>query len=69
MDKISLPPYTLHRTEDGLVATHEGLSKPVPVSEILLLRVIKTATRQALDFHGRAGMVVPRTSLKKSETA
>jgi hypothetical protein len=65
MEKLNLPPYTLQRTGDGLVATHPSLRTPVPVSEALLLRVVKQAARQALECHGKvqqtAGMKTKRT--------
>ncbi len=54
MDSFALPPYTLKRLPDGrIVAEHEQLAIPVEVPESLLLRVVKTAARQSLDFPGK----------------
>jgi hypothetical protein len=53
MQTLELPPYTLTRTPDGIVAAHPALSTPIPVPEALLLRVVKQAAREALECHGK----------------
>ncbi len=50
MEQLSIPPFTLRRLPTGeLVAEHPAISKPVPVPDALLLRVVKAAVRQSLE--------------------
>jgi hypothetical protein len=54
MDSLSIPPYTLRLGVDGrIMAEHPQLREPVEVPAAMLLRVIKSAARQSLDFPGR----------------
>ena len=60
METLSLPPYTLRRAPDGRIfAEHPQLRDPVEVPAAMLLRVIKTAARQSLDFPGRVSSDPP----------
>jgi len=53
MEQIEIAPFVLFRGPDGeLYVRHAELRTPVPVSRAALLRLLRQAVAQSLDFPG-----------------